>query len=161
MFGIFDVVYYFFDWSDWDFTVRLVAWLLLLAWSVTAFVLGLTRKRNDSVVFGAVAATMAVVAWVADSSLLAAGAIAMAVIGFIEALEKREDNAQTGTESAPVSPQVTSVAPGELPKPDSIEKGFVIGLIVFGMVTVVGLILIGWLFIGLFSEIIRAIAQAG
>lgn len=161
MFGIFDVVYYFFDWSDWDFTVRLVAWLLLLAWSVTAFVLGLTRKRNDSVVFGAVAATMAVVAWVADSSLLAAGAIAMAVIGFIEALEKREDNAQTDTGSAPVSPQVTPVAPGELPKPDSIEKGFVIGLIVFGMVTVVGLILIGWLFIGLFSEIIRAIAQAG
>lgn len=67
MFGIFDVVYYFFDWSDWGFTVRLVVWLLLLAWSVTAFVLGLTRKRNDSVVFGAVAATMAVVAWVADS----------------------------------------------------------------------------------------------
>lgn len=62
MFGIFDLFYYFFDWSDWDFTVRLVAWLLLLAWSVTAFVLGLTRKRNDSVVFGAVAATMAVVA---------------------------------------------------------------------------------------------------
>lgn len=161
MFGIFDLFYYFFDWSDWDFTVRLVAWLLLLAWSVTAFVLGLTRKRNDSVVFGAVAATMAVVAWVADSSLLAAGAIAMAVIGFIEALEKREDNGQTGTESTPVSPQVTPAAPGELPKPDSIEKGFVIGLIVFGAVTVVGLILIGWLFVGLFSEIIRAIAQAG
>lgn len=161
MFGIFDLVYYFFDWSDWDFTVRLVAWLLLLAWSVTAFVLGLTRKCNDSVVFGAVAATMAVVAWVADSSLLAAGAIAMAVIGFIEALEKREDNAQTGVGSAPVLPPVTPVAPGELPKPDSIEKGFVIGLIVFGMVTVIGLILIGWLFIGLFTEIIRAIAQAG
>lgn len=161
MFGIFDLVYYFFDWSDWDFTVRLVAWLLLLAWSVTAFVLGLTRKRNDSVVFGAVAATMAVVAWMADSSLLAAGAIAMAVIGFIEALEKREDNGQTGTGSAPVLPQMPSAAPGEPPKPDSIEKGFVIGLIVFGAVTVVGLILIGWLFIGLFSEIIRAIAQAG
>lgn len=161
MFGIFDLVYYFFDWSDWDFTVRLVAWLLLLAWSVTAFVLGLTRKRNDSVVFGAVAATMAVVAWVADSSLLAAGAIAMAVIGFIEALEKREDNGQTNTESAPVSPQVTPVAPGELPKPDSIEKGFVIGLIVFGAVTVVGLFVIGWVFLGLFAEIIRAIAQAG
>lgn len=161
MFGIFDVVYYFFDWSDWDFTVRLVAWLLLLTWSVTAFVLGLTRKRNDSVVFGAVAATMAVVAWVADSSLLAAGAIAMAVIGFIEALEKREDNAQTGVGSAPVSPQATPVAPGELPKPDSIEKGFIIGLIVFGAVTVIGLILIGWLFVGLFAEIIRAIAQAG
>lgn len=161
MFGIFDVVYYFFDWSDWDFTVRLVAWLLLLAWSVTAFVLGLTRKRNDSVVFGAVAVTMAIIAWVADSSLLAAGAIAMAVIGFIEALEKREDNAQTGVGSAPVSPQVTPAVPGELPKPDNIEKGFVIGLIVFGLVTVVGLILIGWLFIGLFSEIIRAIAQAG
>lgn len=161
MFGIFDVVYYFFDWSDWDFTVRLVAWLLLLTWSVTAFVLGLTRKRNDSVVFGAVAATMAIVAWVADSSLLAAGAIVMAVIGFIEALEKREDNGQTGTESAPVLSPVTPVAPGELPKPDNIEKGFVIGLIVFGAVTVVGLILIGWLFIGLFSEIIRAIAQAG
>lgn len=161
MFGIFDLFYYFFDWSDWDFTVRLVAWLLLLAWSVTAFVLGLTRKRNDSVVFGAVAATMAVVAWVADSSLLAAGAIAMAVIGFIEALEKREDNTQTGTESAPVLPQAPSVAPGELPKPDSIEKGFVIGLIVFGMVTVVGLFVIGWVFLGLFSEIIRAIAQAG
>lgn len=161
MFGIFDLFYYFFDWSDWDFTVRLVAWLLLLAWSVTAFVLGLTRKRNDSVVFGAVAATMAVVAWVADSSLLAAGAIAMAVIGFIEALEKREDNGQTGTESAPVSQQMPSAAPGELPKPDSIEKGFVIGLIVFGMVTVVGLFVIGWVFLGLFSEIIRAIAQAG
>lgn len=161
MFGIFDLFYYFFDWSDWDFTVRLVAWLLLLAWSVTAFVLGLTRKRNDSVVFGAVAATMAVVAWVADSSLLAAGAIAMAVIGFIEALEKREDNGQTGTGSVPVSPQVTPVAPGELPKPDSIEKGFVIGLIVFGAVTVVGLFVIGWVFLGLFAEIIRAIAQAG
>lgn len=161
MFGIFDVVYYFFDWSDWDFTVRLVVWLMLLAWSVTAFVLGLTRKRNDSVVFGAVAATMAVVAWVADSSLLAAGAIAMAVIGFIEALERREDNRQTNMGSAPVSPQMTPVAPGELPKPDNIEKGFVISLIVFGAVTVVGLILIGWLFIGLFSEIIRAIAQAG
>lgn len=161
MFGIFDLVYYFFDWSDWDFTVRLVVWLLLLAWSVTAFVLGLTRKRNDSVVFGAVAATMAVVAWVADSSLLAAGAIAMAVIGFIEALEKREDNAQTGAESMPVSTQVTPVAPGELPKPDSIEKGFVIGLIVFGLVTVIGMILIGWLFLGLFAEIIRAIAQVG
>lgn len=161
MFGIFDLVYYFFDWSDWDFTVRLVAWLLLLAWSVTAFVLGLTRKRNDSVVFGAVAATMAVVAWVADSSLLAAGAIAMAVIGFIEALEKREDNGQTNAEGAPVSSQATPAAPGELPKPDSIEKGFVIGLIVFGMVTVVGLILIGWLFLGVFTEIIRAIAQAG
>ena len=161
MFGIFDLFYYFFDWSDWDFTVRLVAWLLLLAWSVAAFALGLTRKRNDSVVFGAVAATMAVVAWVADSSLLAAGAIAMAVIGFIEALEKREDNAQTGTESAPIPPQATPVAPGELPKPDSIEKGFVIGLIVFGAVTVVALFVIGWLFLGLFSEIIRAIAQAG
>lgn len=161
MFGIFDLFYQLSDWSDWDFTVRLVAWLLLLAWSVTAFVLGLTRKRNDSVVFGAVAATMAVVAWVADSSLLAAGAIAMAVIGFIEALEKREDNVQTGTGSAPVPSQVPSVAPGELPKPDSIEKGFIIGLIVFGAVTVVALIVIGWLFLGLFNEIIRAIAQAG
>ena len=161
MFGIFDLFYQLSDWSDWDFMVRLVAWLLLLAWSVAAFALGLTRKRNDSVVFGAVAATMAVVAWVADAQLLAIGAFVMALIGFIEALEKREDNAQTSTNSAPVLPQVTPVAPGELPKPDDIEKGFVIGVVVFGVAALVALFVAGWLFVFLFNEIIRAMAQAG